>query len=147
MLKRAIVQTKLTTFAQSLDRSDEHQIRRARTETWTGRNDKKFSRLEVCRRLQANLCKMRNGVTTPFRHLPDLLEDKVLAVAGERELRSDSNKRREDAYTRLVHPRISKHRNMISQRHSLNDCRCVRVVAGRVLNEVHAALHENEWRR
>ena len=32
-LKRAVVQTKLTTFAQSFDRSDKHQIRRARTET------------------------------------------------------------------------------------------------------------------
>ena len=24
---------------------------------------------------------------------------------------------------------------------------CVRVAAGRVLNELHAALHKNEWRR
>ena len=42
-LKGAIVQTKLTPFAQSFDRSYEHQIGRARTETWTRRNDKEFS--------------------------------------------------------------------------------------------------------
>ena len=145
-LKRAIVQIKLTAFAQSFDRSDKDQIRRARTETGPRRNDKKFARLKMCRRLQANLCKMRNRVTTAFRHLPDLIEDKVVAVAGERELRRSGDKRREDAYTKLVHRRINKHRNMITQRHARNDRRCVRVVAGRVLNEVHAALHENEWR-
>ena len=42
-LKRAIVQTKLTTFAQSFDRPDKDQIRRARTETRPRRNDKEFS--------------------------------------------------------------------------------------------------------
>ena len=42
-LKRAIVQTKLTTFAQSFDRSDKYQIGRARTETRPRRNDKEFS--------------------------------------------------------------------------------------------------------
>lgn len=42
-LKGAVVQTKLTTFAQSFDRSDEHQIGRARTETWPRGNDKEFS--------------------------------------------------------------------------------------------------------
>jgi hypothetical protein len=35
---------------------------------------------------------------------------------------------------------------MISQRLALNNKRRVGVAAGRVLNEVHAALHENEWR-
>ena len=119
-LKRAVVQTKLTTFAQSFDRSDKHQIRRARTETRPRRNDKKFSRLKMCRRLQANLCKMRNRVTTAFRHLPHLLQNEVVVIAGERELRRDSNKCRNDAYTELVHRRISKHRNVISQRHARN---------------------------
>src|SRR5262249_50820988 len=57
-LKRAVVQTKLTTFAQSFDRSYEHQIRRARTKARPRRNDKEFPRLEMCRRFQANLCKM-----------------------------------------------------------------------------------------
>src|SRR4029077_11129901 len=59
-LERAVVQTKLTTFAQSFDRSDKHQIRRARTKARPRRNDEKFSRLKMCRRLQANLGKMRN---------------------------------------------------------------------------------------
>jgi hypothetical protein len=35
---------------------------------------------------------------------------------------------------------------MISQRLALNNKRPVGVAAGRVLNEAHAALHENEWR-
>lgn len=115
-LKRAVIQTKLTTFAQSFDGSDKHQIRCARTETWPGRNDKEFSRLEMCRRLQANLCKMRNRVTTAFGHLPHLLQNQVVAIASERELRRDSNKRRENTYVELVHRRISKHRNLIWQR-------------------------------
>ena len=42
-LKRAVVQTKLTTFAQSFDRPDKDQIRRARTETRPRGNDKEFS--------------------------------------------------------------------------------------------------------
>ena len=42
-LKRGVIQTKLTAVAQSLDRSDKHQIRRARTETRSRRNDKEFS--------------------------------------------------------------------------------------------------------
>ena len=42
-LKRAVVETKLTAFAQSFDRSDKHQIRRARTETRPRGNDKEFS--------------------------------------------------------------------------------------------------------
>lgn len=42
-LKRAIIQTKLTAFAQSFDRPDKDQIRRARTETRPRGNDKEFS--------------------------------------------------------------------------------------------------------
>ena len=42
-LKRAVIQIKLTAFAQSFDGSDKHQIRRAGTETRPRRNDKKFS--------------------------------------------------------------------------------------------------------
>ena len=91
-LKRAVVQIKLTTFAQSFDRSDEDQIRRARTETRPCRDDKKFARLKMCRRLQADLCKMRNRITTAFRHLPHLLQDQVVAIASQRQLRRDSNK-------------------------------------------------------
>lgn len=71
--KRAVVETKLTTFSQGFDRPDKHQIGRARTETRPRGNDKEFSRFKMCRRLQANLCKMRNRVTAAFRHLPDLL--------------------------------------------------------------------------
>ena len=72
VLERGVVQMKLTSFAQGFDRSDKHQIRRSRTETWPRRNDKKFSRLKMCRRLQANLCEMRNRVMTAARHLPHL---------------------------------------------------------------------------
>jgi len=145
-LQRAVVQTKLTTFAQSFDRSDKHQVRRARTETRPRRNNKEFPRLEMCRRLQTNLCKMRNRITTAFGHLPDLLKNEVVAVAGERELRRGNNKRRKDASSELFHRRINKHRNMIWQRHARNNQGRVGIAAGRVLNEVHAALHENEWR-
>jgi hypothetical protein len=53
-----------------------------------------------------------------FRHLPDLFQNHIVAITGERELRSDSNKRRDDAYVELRHRRISKHRNMISQWHA-----------------------------
>ena len=90
--KRGIVETKLTTFAQSFDRPDKHQIGRARTETRPRGNNKKFTRLEMCRRLQPNLCKMRNRVTTAFGHLPDLLQNQTVAIARERELRRDTNK-------------------------------------------------------
>jgi len=145
-LKRAVIQTKLTTFAQSFDRPDKHQVRRAGTETRPRRNDEEFSGLKMCRRLESNLGKMRNRVMTGFRHLFHLLKNQVVAIAGERELRRDSNKRSEDAYIQLVHRRISKHRNMFSQRHARNNKGRVRVAAGRVLNAVDAALHENEWR-
>ncbi len=43
MLKRAKVQIKLTTFAQSFDRPDKDQICRTRTETRPRGNDKEFS--------------------------------------------------------------------------------------------------------
>ena len=43
MLEGAIVQTKLTTFAQSFDRPDKDEIRRTRTETRPRGNDKEFS--------------------------------------------------------------------------------------------------------
>ena len=89
---------------------------------------------------------MRNRVTTAFGHLPHLLKNQVVAIAGERELRRDSDKRREGAYIELVHRRISKHRNIFSQRHARNNKGRVRVAAGRVLNELDGALHENEWR-
>ena len=42
-LKRAVVEIKLTTFAQSFDRPDKYQVRRARTETRPRGNDKEFS--------------------------------------------------------------------------------------------------------
>jgi len=42
-LKRGVIQTKLTAFAQSFDRSDKNEIRRTRTETWPCGNDKEFS--------------------------------------------------------------------------------------------------------
>ena len=83
---------------------------------------------------------------TAFRHLAYLLQNHVVAIASEQELRRDSTNHREDAYTNLIHRRINKHRNMISQRLARNNKRRVGVAAGRVLNEAHAALHENEWR-
>jgi hypothetical protein len=102
-LKRAVVETELTTLTQSFDRPDKNQIRRARTETWPRGYDKKFPGLKVCRRLQANLCKMRNRVTTAFRHSVDLLKNQIVVIPSEQELRRDSNKRREDAYIELFH--------------------------------------------
>jgi len=47
-LERGIIQIKLTALAQRLNRSDKHQIGRARTETRPRRNDKKLSRLKMC---------------------------------------------------------------------------------------------------
>jgi hypothetical protein len=41
-LKRAVVQTKLTTFAQSFDGSDKNQIGRTRAETRPRRDNKEF---------------------------------------------------------------------------------------------------------
>ena len=101
--KRAVVETQLATFAQSFDRSDKHQICRARTETGPRRNDKEFSRLEMRRRFQANLCKMRNRVTTAFRHLPDLLQNQVVAIACERELRSQAENEYRDPRSSVCH--------------------------------------------
>ena len=101
--KRGIIQTKLTAFAQSFDRSDKDQIRRTRTETWPRGNDKEFSRLEMCRRLQTNLCKMRNRVTTTFWHLPHLLQNKVVAVACERELRGQAENDYRDPRSSVCH--------------------------------------------
>jgi len=120
-LKGAVVEPKLPAFAQRFDRSDEHQIRRARAETRPRRDNKKFPGFKVGRRLETNLCKMRNRVTTALRHLIDLIENQVVVISGERELWRDSNKRRDDAYIELVHRRISKHRNMIWQRHARNN--------------------------
>src|SRR5262245_18156093 len=48
VLERAVIQTKLTTFAQSFDRSDKHKICRARTETRPCGDDKEFPRLKMC---------------------------------------------------------------------------------------------------
>ena len=102
-LKRAVVETQLTTFAQSFDRSDEHQIGRARTETRARRDNEEFSRLEVRRRLQANLCKMRNRVTTAFRHLPDLLQNQVVTITRERELRRQAENDYRDPRSSVCH--------------------------------------------
>src|SRR5439155_24983139 len=68
-LKSIVVETELTVLAQSLNGSDKHQIRRARTKTRPRRDDEKFPRLKICRRLQPNLCKMRNRIATALRHL------------------------------------------------------------------------------
>ena len=102
-LKRAVIQTKLATFAQSLNRSDEHQIRRARTETRPCRDNKEFSRLEVCRRLQTNLCKMRNRISAAFRHPVDLLQNHVVTIARERELRSQAENDYGDPRSSVYH--------------------------------------------
>src|SRR5215475_797265 len=45
-LKRTVVQTKLTTFAQSFDCFDKNQIGHDRTETRPRKNDKEFPRLK-----------------------------------------------------------------------------------------------------
>ena len=41
------------------------------------------------RRLQADLGKTRNGITTALRHLFDLLENQAVVISGERCLRRE----------------------------------------------------------
>ena len=115
-LKGGIIQIKLTTFAQSFDRSDKHQIRCAGTKARPRGNNKKFSRLEMCRGLQTNLRKMGNRVTTALWHLPDLLEDQVVAIGAERELWREADNYKRDAHTELFHGGIRKRRNGTWQR-------------------------------
>ena len=60
LFQGGIIEVKLPTRAQRLDRSNEDQICRARAETRrTGRREnKKFAGLEMRRSLQADLCEM-----------------------------------------------------------------------------------------
>src|SRR3954471_17601221 len=102
-LKRGVVQTELPAFAQSLDGPDKHQIRRARTETRSRGNDKELPRFEMRRRLQTNLCKMRNRVMTSCRHLPYLLQNHVVVIASEQELRREGENYRHDESAELFH--------------------------------------------
>ena len=46
------------------------------------------------RRLQADLGKTRNGITTALRHLFNLLENQAVVISGERYLRREPKNRR-----------------------------------------------------
>jgi hypothetical protein len=76
---------KVASRAQSLDCLDEHQIRCARAEAWPRRQNEKFARLKMCRRLKTDLGEMRNRIAAALRHLFDLVENQVVAIAGETE--------------------------------------------------------------
>src|SRR5206468_3857631 len=102
-LKSIIIEMKLAAVAQSLNGSDKHQIRRARTETRPRRDDEEFPRLKMCRRLQPNLCKMRNRITTALWHLFHLLKNKVVVVPGERKLRRKTDNHYHDPDACVFH--------------------------------------------
>jgi len=84
LFQSRIVEMQFVLRAQSLDRSDEHQIRCPRAETWPRRQNEKLAGLKMCRGLEADLCEVRNRITPAFRHLLDLLKNKAVAIAAER---------------------------------------------------------------
>ena len=85
-LQCGVIEVQLASRAQPLDRSDEDQIRCARTETRRRRRrqNEKFAGLKMRRRLKANLCEMRNGITAALRHLFNLVKDQAVVISGER---------------------------------------------------------------
>ena len=89
--------------AQSLDCSDEHQIRRARAEAWPRRHNEKFAGLKMRRRLQPDLCEMRNRITATLRHLFDLLENQVVVVSSQRDLQCEAKDRHHNTKARFFH--------------------------------------------
>jgi len=85
-LQSGIIEMEVASRAQSLDCLDEHQIRCARAEAWPRRQNEKFARLKMRRRLKADLGEMRNRIAAALRHLFDLLENQVVAIGSERDL-------------------------------------------------------------
>ena len=116
LFERRIVQMKLTSRAQSLDCPDEHQIRCARAETWPRRQNEEFAGLEMCRRLKADFCEVRNRITAPLRHLLDLLENQSVAVSSQEPMRRECKDCKKNGGRQSLHGRISNHQNWIWQR-------------------------------
>ena len=85
-LQGGVIEVQLASRAQRLDRSDEDQIGCTRTETRQRRRrqNEKFAGLKMRRRLKANLCEMRNGITAALRHLFNLVKDQAVVISGER---------------------------------------------------------------
>jgi hypothetical protein len=116
-LQRGIVEVQLTARAQGFDRSDEDQIGRARAETrrGLGRQNEKFTGLEMRRRLKTDLCKVRDGVATALRHLPDLLKNQAVIVASKRRRRCEPKNRKTNPSHHSLHGGISNHQKPIWQ--------------------------------
>jgi hypothetical protein len=88
-LQRGIIELQLTARTQSFDRSDKHEVGGARAETrrGLGGQNEKLTRLEMCRRLEADLGKVRDGIAAALRHLFDLVKDQAVVIACERDRR------------------------------------------------------------
>src|SRR5262249_43308599 len=98
-----IVEAKLASRAQSFDCSDEHQIRCTRAEAWSGRHNEKFAGLKMRRRLQPDLCEMRNRITATLRHLFDLFENQVVVVSSQRDLWREAKNHHHNPKSRFFH--------------------------------------------
>ena len=107
-LQGGVIEMKIASRAQSLDCPDEHQIRRARAETWPRRQNEKFSRFKMRRRLKADLCEMRNRIAAALRHLFNLLENHAIVVSSERRTRRESKDRKKNPSRASFHGGTSK---------------------------------------
>src|SRR5205809_7962665 len=74
LFQGGVIEMKVASCTQSLNRSNEDQICCSRAETWSRRQNEKFPRLEMRRRLQAVLCKMRTRIHVVLRHLVNWLK-------------------------------------------------------------------------
>jgi hypothetical protein len=108
----SILEMQVASRAQRLDWSDEYQIWCAGAETWSGRHEEKFTRLEMRRRLQADLCEMRNRISAALRHLFNLLEDQAVAVPSEGGVCHKHKNRKKSAGRQSLHGGLSNHQNM-----------------------------------
>ncbi len=108
----SILEMKVASRAQSLDCPDEHQIRCARAETWSRRHDEKFAGFEMRRRLQADLCEMRNRIPAALRHLFNLLEDQVVAVPSEGHMWREYKNRKKSGGRQSLQGGLSNHQNV-----------------------------------
>src|SRR6266436_183544 len=103
LFERGIVQMNLASRAQSLDCSDEHEIGRARAETWARRQNEKFARFKMRRSLQADLCEMRDRITAALRHLFNLIKNQGVAVFSDRCPQREPNKRQHNPHDTILH--------------------------------------------
>ena len=103
LLQGGIIEMKVASRAQSLDCSDEHQIRCARTETWPGWSNEKFPGLKMRRRLKADLGEMRNRIVTTLRHLFDLIENHIVVIGSEGDLYCEAKVNHHNPDARFFH--------------------------------------------